>query len=245
MKNKKGERKYWSFVGIANFIRDVIAWTVFVLLLIIAILLIYCVIASYRYSKKGRGYEPLFSLYTIVSPSMEPNIKVYDVIIDLPVRDFRTVKVNDIITFKSESNISKGMTVTHRVTDIKKVGGKYYYTTKGDNNKSVDSSLVSQDNVLGKVKYRIPQLGRIQYFLASRGGWLVVIFIPAVIILITDAVKLIRMLKINKKVSELDDISEEEKKKKKKKEETKKEEIKVKLNKIDIDDEPVKLPKLK
>lgn len=245
MKNKKGERRYWSFVGMFNFLKDVIAWTVFILLLIIAILLIYCVVASYRYSKKGRGYEPLFSLYTIVSPSMEPNIKVYDVIIDLPIRDFRTVKVNDVITFKSESSISKGMTVTHRVTDIKKVGGRYYFTTKGDNNKSVDSSLVSQDNVLGKVKYRIPQLGRIQYFLASRGGWLLVIFIPAVVILITDIVKLIRMLKINKKVSLLDSDSEEEKNIKKEKEEFKKEEIKVKLNKVDIDDEPIELPKLK
>ena len=159
MKNKKGERKYWSFVGMANFIRDVIAWTVFVLLLIIAILLIYCVIASYRYSKKGRGYEPLFSLYTIVSPSMEPNIKVYDVIIDLPVRDFRTVKVNDIITFKSESNISKGMTVTHRVTDIKKVGGKYYYTTKGDNNNAVDLWTVTDEEILGIGKFMIPYIG--------------------------------------------------------------------------------------
>ena len=29
----------------------------------------------------GKKYEPLISLYTIVSPSMEPNIRVYDVII--------------------------------------------------------------------------------------------------------------------------------------------------------------------
>ena len=230
--SKKGEKKYWSFRGIINFIKDVISWTVFILLLIIAVLLLYCVIASYRYSKKGRGYEPL---YTIVSPSMEPNIKVYDVIIDLPIRDFRDVKVNDVITFKSESSISKGMTVTHRVTDIKKVAGRYYFTTKGDNNQSIDSSLVSQDSVLGKVKYRIPQLGRVQYFLSSRGGWLIVILIPAVIILIADVIKLVRMIKISKKVNELQDDNDEPKINK----------IKTKKNEIDLDDEPVKLPKLK
>ena len=233
--NKKGEKKYWSFRGIINFIKDVISWTIFILLLIIAVLLLYCVIASYRYSKKGRGYEPLFSLYTIVSPSMEPNIKVYDVIIDLPIRDFRDVKVNDVITFKSESNISKGMTVTHRVTDIKKIAGRYYFTTKGDNNQSIDSSLVSQDSVLGKVKYRIPQLGRVQYFLSSRGGWLIVILIPAVIILIADVIKLVRMIKISKKVNELQDDNDLSKSNK----------IKTKKIEIDLDDEPVKLPKLK
>ena len=233
--SKKGEKKYWSFRGIINFIKDVISWTVFILLLIIAVLLLYCVIASYRYSKKGRGYEPLFSLYTIVSPSMEPNIKVYDVIIDLPIRDFRDVKVNDVITFKSESSISKGMTVTHRVTDIKKIAGRYYFTTKGDNNQSIDSSLVSQDSVLGKVKYRIPQLGRVQYFLSSRGGWLIVILIPAVIILIADVIKLVRMIKISKKVNELQDDNDEPKTNK----------IKTKKIEIDLDDEPVILPKLK
>ena len=228
MKNKKGETKYWSFRGIIDFIKDAIAWTVFIILLIIAILLIYCVVASYRYSKKGRGYEPLFSLYTIVSPSMEPNIKVYDVIIDVPIKDYRKVKVNDVITFRSESSISQGMTVTHRVTDIKKVGSRYYFTTKGDNNQNADSTLVSQDNVLGMVKYRIPQLGRVQYFLSSRGGWLLVIFIPSVIILIIDIVKLIRMLKLHKKVSKLDQ----------------QERIEEKPD-IDLDDIPLKVPKLK
>ncbi|MBO4245179.1 MAG: signal peptidase I [Bacilli bacterium] len=241
-KNKKGET-YRSFRGIIKFFGDVISWTVFILLLLIAIALLYYVFANYRYSKKGRGYEPLFSLYTIISPSMEPNIKVYDVIIDVPVKDYRSLKVGEVITFKSESSISKGMTVTHRITNIKKVGNKYYFTTKGDSNETEDTSLVVQDNVIGKVKLRIPQLGRIQYFLASRGGWLLVILIPAVFILITDVIKLIRMLKINKQVNEVEEASNN--KEIKFGNNKRKKELQAKLLKIDLDDEIMELPKLK
>lgn len=241
-KNKKGET-YRSFRGIIKFFGDVISWTVFILLLLIAIALLYYVFANYRYSKKGRGYEPLFSLYTIISPSMEPNIKVYDVIIDVPVKDYRSLKVGEVITFKSESSISKGMTVTHRITNIKKVGNKYYFTTKGDSNETEDTSLVVQDNVIGKVKLRIPQLGRIQYFLASRGGWLLVILIPAIFILITDVIKLIRMLKINKQVNEVEEASNN--KEIKFGNNKRKKELQAKLLKIDLDDEIMELPKLK
>ena len=242
-KNKKGET-YRSGRNIVKFFGDVISWTVFCLLLLIAIALLYYVFANYRYSKRGRGYEPLFSLYTIISPSMEPNIKVYDVIIDVPVKDFSTLKTGDVITFKSESSISKGMTVTHRITNIKKVANKYYYTTKGDSNETEDTSLVAQDNVIGKVKFRIPQLGRIQYFLASRGGWLLVILIPAVVILITDIIKLARMLKINKQVSEVEE-KPEDKEKKEAENNKRKKEIQTKLLKVDLDDEVMELPKLK
>ena len=243
-KNKKEEKKetYKSGVGIVKFIKDVFSWTVFIILLIIAILLVYYVFANYRYSKKGKGYEPLFSLYTIISPSMEPKIKVYDVIVDVPVKDASKLKVNDIITFKSDSSVSKGMTVTHRIADIKQVDGKYYFTTKGDNNQTVDSALASEDNVMGIVKFRIPQLGRVQYFLASRGGWLIVILIPAIIILITDAIKLTRMLLINKKMDEIADKPEE---KDPKIEEDRKKILKEKLDKKDLDDIELELPKLK
>ena len=74
MKAKKG-----LFGQIIYLLSTIISWTIFALLVICAILLVYYFIATKIYAKKGSGYEPKFSLYTIISPSMVPNIKVYDV----------------------------------------------------------------------------------------------------------------------------------------------------------------------
>lgn len=208
MKNKK--EKYTSKVSIFTFIKNVLSWTLFSLLLIIAIALVYYVIANYNYSKKGAGHEPAFSLFTIISPSMTPTINVYDVIVDTPIKDPSKVKVGDIITFVSSSSISKGYTVTHRVSGITVIDGKYEFSTKGDNNATEDSARVKEDDLLGMVRFRIPQLGRLQSFISSRGGWLLCILIPAVIILITDIIKIIRMIKVKDKIEDINKIDNKE-----------------------------------
>ena len=84
---------------------------------------------------KNPTYTPKINLYTIVSGSMEPSIKVYDVIIDYKVSGPEKIKEGDVITFRSTSPISKDLIVTHRVKDVKIVNGKYEYVTKGDANK--------------------------------------------------------------------------------------------------------------
>jgi signal peptidase I len=55
------------------------------LLFIIAMFLVFY-IATSAYAKKTKT-KPIFSLFTIVSPSMEPNIMVYDVIFDKKVNN--------------------------------------------------------------------------------------------------------------------------------------------------------------
>ena len=41
--------------------------------------------------------------------------------------------------------------MTHRIVEIWKRNDKYYFTTKGDNNNSVDGFKTSEDQVLGRV----------------------------------------------------------------------------------------------
>ena len=96
----------------------IISWTLFALLILIIGFLVYYLVCTNIYASRGESYEPFFSLYTIVSPSMEPNINVYDVILNVKIKESQDIKVGDVITFISTSNISDGMTVTHRVTSI-------------------------------------------------------------------------------------------------------------------------------
>ena len=225
----KKHDKYNRFKEVCKFISTVLSWTFFVLLLIIAGLLLYYFISTKIYASKGDNYKPAFGLYTIVSPSMEPNLKIYDVIVDTNVNSPDDIKEGDIITFISTSSLSKGMTITHRVIKIEDTPdkGRVYYT-KGDNNLSPDARPAEYQNILGKVILKIPQLGRVQSFLATKGGWLVVVVIPALIIIIKDVLKLFKLKNINDSVNEINKKEEEQKIEEEKKKQEIKENLKAK-----------------
>lgn len=229
------QERYSSSKAIFKLIANIISWTALVILILIAAFLLYLTIASKIYASKGIKYEPKFSLYTIISPSMEPNLRVYDIIIDQRVDSPNDIKVGDVITFISTSSISSNKTVTHRVIDkVKDENGNYKYKTKGDNNISPDSAFAEYDNVLGKVILKVPQLGRVQFFLANQGGWLVAVVIPALFIIVKDILKIVKLTKVNKKadnISRQKDIENKEKEKQRELEEERKKKIKKKLNK--------------
>jgi len=181
--------------GIIKLLSTVVSWTIFVILVICIVLLLYYFISVKIYAAKGPGYEPKFALYTIISPSMTPNIKVYDVVVDTKVEKPEDIKVNDIITFNSSIPELKGGTITHRVISIKNDNGKYYYQTKGDANILEDSELVEYKDVIGRVAIRIPQLGRVQFFIASKIGWLLVVVAPALYIIVKKIFKILHLIK--------------------------------------------------
>ncbi len=185
--------KFSSITQTIKFITGIISWVMLVILVLIAAFLLYYFISMRTYAKKGESFKPAVSLYTIVTQSMEPNINPYDVIVDKTVKDPASIKIGDVITFISTASISRGMTITHRVYDIKVENGEYYYYTKGDNNISPDLVPASYTNVLGKVLIRIPQLGRLQAFLSTKAGWLIVVVIPALFVILSDIVKMFRL----------------------------------------------------
>ena len=179
--------------SILNYIGSVISWTLFSILIICAAFLLYYFVSLKLYEAKGSKYKPFFSVYTIVSPSMVPTINVYDVIINKTVKKPTDVKVSDIITFESTGVLSHGLTVTHRVQDIyyDESASDYEYVTKGD-------TPASYSNLIGKVVLKIPGLGNVQRFVGSKIGWLVVVIIPALVIIIQDIMKLIKVSNVKK-----------------------------------------------
>lgn len=171
-------------------------------LIFVALFLLYVGVSTKLYKEKGDKFKPMFSLYSIISPSMHPTIKVYDIIIDKKIDSPTEIKKGDIITFLSTSSYSQGLTVTHRVTDvIVDENGKYQYQTKGDNNMSPDAAYAPYENVLGKVVFKVPQFGRVQDFLANRHGWILAVIIPALIIIIKDIIKLSKLAQVQSKAS--------------------------------------------
>jgi signal peptidase len=141
---------------------------------------------------------------------MIPNIKVYDAVVDVRVNDESELKVGDIITFNSDFIDTNGYTITHRIVSIDTSNGRTLYYTKGDHNAIQDEGYITFDNITGKVKFIIPNLGYLQAFVTSKLGWLIVIIIPAFIIILADVIRLFKVYRIKNQIEEMPRLKEVE-----------------------------------
>ena len=191
--DKKIKRK-----KIFKMIYKVISYTIICILMAIAAFLIFYVISGKIAQKQGK--KPLFGLYTIISPSMTGTLNVYDVAFTMRV-DTDKLKEGDIITFYSTNSFFGGTPITHRIIEFVNVpeSGKMF-RVKGDANPKADEEKVIPSNVVGKVLFKIPQLGRVQFFLASKGGWIIAIMIPALVIISYDIYKIFRLVLLKSKL---------------------------------------------
>lgn len=92
------------------------------------------------------GYNPL----VVISGSMEPTLKVGGLLYyeEIDINDF---KEKDILVYELKDHI-----ISHRVVEHLDNG----FITKGDANNSYDSSIVSDNQVLGRgTNWSIPFLG--------------------------------------------------------------------------------------
>jgi signal peptidase I len=98
------------------------------------------------------GLFPIVPI-VIASNSMYPYIERGDIVI-MKKTPFHEIKINDIIEYKLD-NIS----VIHRVLEIKNTRDGKVLITKGDNNQSVDSREVTEEQVHGIIVSNIPKAG--------------------------------------------------------------------------------------
>ena len=131
---------------------------------------------------------------------------VYDVIVDTRVLSEDSLKVGDVITFYSSSIESGDFTVTHRINQIIEMDGERRYITKGDNNQNVDAGYITYKDIVGIQRFKIAGLGRIQVFIASKYGWLILILIPALIIIFMDLFKLKKIYNIKREIEDIPQI---------------------------------------
>ena len=89
----------------------------------------------------------------VASGSMEKELYIGDVVI------VKKCNANDIVNGDIIQYQMKGYTVIHRVIEKKQKNGEYYFTTKGDNNPSEDKESVKEEQVLGKVIFKVKYLG--------------------------------------------------------------------------------------
>lgn len=116
---------------------------------------------------------------------MEPTISVGSLIVSEKT-DIESVRVGDIVCFRSKSPDMLGKIITHRVTEIT-VGksGETLLVTKGDANLTVDGYYVDAGNLVGVVSHIMGDsnfLSNIVSFLTSKSGFMICIALPAMLI---------------------------------------------------------------
>lgn len=193
--SKKSFRDILKLVySVYHFVAKVFLYSILIILILVAVLFTFYFIDMIRNVKSGNPKSPLFGAYVIISPSMVPTIKVEDAIVIMR-KEPDELKKGDIITFLSSDPRYSGLTITHRIVGIEKSEKGYFYRTKGDNNNTEDSALVSSDNVYGKVILKIPKIGYIQYVLTQAYGWVLLVVVPCLGIVIFDILKLIKTVR--------------------------------------------------
>ena len=90
---------------------------------------------------------------SIATGSMEKELNVGDVVI-IKKCNSNDVNVGDIIQYQME-----GYTVIHRIIEKKQKNGEFSFITKGDNNNTPDKEEVKENQLIGKVVFKIKYIG--------------------------------------------------------------------------------------
>lgn len=164
--------------------------------LIIAVLL--CLYISIQVMTRGHANLFGFSLFRVVTGSMEPTIPVGSLLVSQRA-DIEDIAVGDIVCFYSKDSHLLGKIITHRVIEVlSDAGGNILLQTQGDANVVADFQYVAEDNLIGKVIYYAGEgnlLAAIMSFFTTRIGFLGCIVFPCLIIagvILKDCVKNIR-----------------------------------------------------
>ena len=119
-----------------------------------------------------------FQCYNVISPSMEPEFCVGDLIY-VKSTDPETIKEGDVITFLVNEDLVVG---THRVVRVDREHQRFY--TKGDANDIEDRDPVHYNNVIGVPKFAIPKLGYVSDFIQNPPGTYITLGVGLALILI-------------------------------------------------------------
>ena len=180
---------------------------------VLALALVACVTVVAQVLSKGYVSVGKYSLFRVVTGSMEPAIPVGSLLIsqDMPIGD---IQVGDVVNFRSREPGMFGIIITHRVIGVHQNGdGQIFLETKGDANQYPDGHLVDENYLIGKTVFYTKQdnpVAKVLNFLTSSNGFLTCIVLPCLVIgvfAMRDCVKNLReeMDAITKQLNEVEE----------------------------------------
>lgn len=180
---------------------------IFIDLLVVCILIISACILTLSLTSQDTGSPNIFgyTLNTIQTASMEPEMYAGDLVIGRTTPDADNYSVGDIVFFQSSVfNEEEQMEVLavkcHRIVKIKEENGLTKYLTKGDNNEVSDietDGWLTSDKILGIYETegykgtKIEGFGSVIDFLQTFWGFFFVIVLPMILFFIYELIRVI------------------------------------------------------
>jgi signal peptidase len=133
--------------------------------------------------------------YVVLSGSMEPAIQTGGVIY-VYERSPENIEEGDVITFNAGG--AQTEVTTHRVVEVVERDGTRMFVTKGDANENRDPAPVPPDAVVGVVPKQfgmlaaVPFVGHLLLFAQSQQGIILLVFVPAGLLVVTELWSLYR-----------------------------------------------------
>lgn len=131
-----------------------------------------------------------YQIKVVLSGSMEPAIHTGSIVVIKPVEQYN---VGDVVIFGKDT--AKDVPTTHRIVSSRAVEGVMLFTTKGDANKSPDTTEIRLSDIHGKALLDIPYLGYVIDFVKTPLGLILVIVLPAIFIVYDEIRKIVQEVK--------------------------------------------------
>lgn len=175
------------------------------------LIMIFTIVSVTTFNRNDRsilGYR----FYIVNSDSMSAtDFDAGDLIITKEV-DPQTLQEGDIISFISQDSSSFGETVTHKIRSLTvDEYGNNGFVTYGTTTNNDDSTIVTYPYILGKYSFSIPNLGSFFNFLKTPQGYFICIFIPFMILIISQGYNTIALFRKYKKEQMIEMEKEREK----------------------------------
>ena len=130
------------------------------------------------------GLTPMVVLSGSMSGEAEDHIEVGDLVFVGRAAP-EELEVGDVIAY-----MNGGATVTHHITAIDtNTDGDLLFTTKGDANNAEDTTPVTEEQLVGIYRWRIPKVGDFALFLQTPLGMLLFVGVPVLAFLIYDIIR--------------------------------------------------------
>lgn len=184
--NKGNEEKKGSKTSLTHKVMTVIGIVLCVILIPILVVNITLIVRSYTNPDKVPNFGSVVPLI-VLTDSMYPNIQSGDLII-CETLEASKVKEGDVIAFFDPAGNGNAV-VTHRVIEITALNGNVAWRTQGDANNVADSSLVPENNLVGRYKMRIAGAGNVAMFMQTTQGLIVCVVLPILLFVGYDVVR--------------------------------------------------------
>ena len=106
---------------------------------------------------------------------MEPTINIKDLVVTHPKEKY---EINDIVAFKHDNAVT-----VHRIVNVEyDNNGTELFTTKGDNNNTIDNDKITSSDIIGSYRFTIPLLGSFILFVSTNPLFVILFLIIIILI---------------------------------------------------------------